>query len=547
LYAALTILSGLAVGAGCAPTGELRVSVGENIHVPPRRVMVFLADGVRKDLLEQMIRDGRLPNLKHYLYDRGCWVDYAVSSIPSITYAAIASINTGRFPGHHEILGNKWFDRISGQFQNYTFIHRYQRVDEDLRAPTIYELLPDRFTVTIQTANRHGADRPIDNWMSSGIRWFFGDIEGVDRLVADRFEVIADCANQTGRWPDYITAYFPAVDEMGHRYGSDSRQYADALVNLDDQVGRICGFLDNNGLLKDYHLILVSDHGHAPIPRENYWLPGPFFRDHLGLNVVDHWFLDERNSNEWHRYLAKFQMVMINGGSRRIFLHLRAGKYWANPPSFDDARYFLRRYAPAVYERAGRKELPDLLLAQTAVGVVAMKVDANTVEVRTRTGMARITRKTDSRGVKSYRYDPIQNDPLGYRGHGSTRSMVGTGYYESRAWLEASCDSEYPDFVPQAVEMYDSHRAGQIAAFAAAGWDFSQKDIGGHGSVIHDDMIVPMMIAGPGISKTALKCARITDVMPTALDILGESDRLKTVGPIDGQSLLPILTTRPAR
>jgi arylsulfatase A-like enzyme len=49
-------------------------------------------------------------------------------------------------------------------------------------------------------------------------------------------------------------------------------------------------------------------------------------------------------------------------------------------------------------------------------------------------------------------------------------------------------------------------------------------------------------IAGPGIPKGSIKTARLVDIFPTVLDMLGCADRLKMIGPIDGQSLLPQIT-----
>ena len=124
--------------------------------------------------------------------------------------------------------------------------------------------------------------------------------------------------------------------------------------------------------------------------------------------------------------------------------------------------------------------------------------------------------------------------------------MVGKGFFRKDDWLRASCDSEFPDFVPQICEVFDSNRAGQILLFATRGWDFDKKGLGGHGSVIPSDMNIPFMFAGPGIPKGShIRTARVVDLMPTVMEMLGCSDRLKNVGPIDGKSLMPVLTASP--
>ena len=73
--------------------------------------------------------------------------------------------------------------------------------------------------------------------------------------------------------------------------------------------------------------------------------------------------------------------------------------------------------------------------------------------------------------------------------------------------------------------------------FAAADWDFAKENVGGHGSVLAVDMIMPMIIAGPGIRKhDTIPTARTVDVAPTIVDII-DPEKLETQR-FDGRSLL---------
>lgn len=548
LAAGVLILGGFIYIGGCAHSRELQLDLSDGVQVPRHRVLVLFADGLRADVTARLVREGRLPNIKKYLCDRGCTVENAVSCIPSITYTAIATMTTGRFPGHHQILGNNWFDPVSGRYQDYLFIRTYQQVDADLRAPTVYELLQDKFTVTIQTANRRGATRSYDNWISSGINWFIDRPLEVDRLVAQRFEEIAGCAAATGRWPDYIFAYFPAADSVGHKRGATSPEYCQAIVNMDQQVGRICRALERNGMLNDYYLILVSDHGHEYAPKENYWSPETYFARTLHLPTIDKMFMENATACERHSHLKKYRVVIVNGGPRQTHIFLRTGPSWMTPPSFEQVQHFLRDFAPATYREMGNRDLLELLPQIPAIGMVTAKVDANTVRVFRGDTVGEVIRKVNRDGTKAYRYTTIKGDPLDYRACPATEGMVNQGFYSGDAWLEASCQSEYPDFVPQIVDMFNSIRAGQITVFGATDWDFSCRDFGGHGSVLRGDMIVPFIVAGPGVRHGSLKTARIADITPTVLDMLGCLDRLNGMAPIDGKSLLPAMTTtRPAQ
>lgn len=540
-------LCGLFFINGCAIDRPLNVHVDSQVKVPQRRVILFLVDGMRADLTQQMIEQGELPNIKKYLYDRGCHVENGVSVVPSITYAAISSIVTGCYPGHHDVMGNKWFDRVSGKYQNYMHIRSYQMVDQEIHATTLYEALDDKYTVTIQTAHRRGAARPYDNWMSSGINYFFHLYEENDRLIAKRFEQISRCAAQNGRWPDFILAYFPGVDEIGHGYGANSKQYRHALINIDAQIGRICGAMESNGILDDYYLMLVSDHGHDPMRQECRWQPKDYFQKKLKVPLIYKWYNDQGNSCQWHKYLKDYRVVLINGGTRRFHLHLRCSDSWVDEPSYEQVRHFLRDYYPQALDATGGKDLIDALADQEAIELVVARVGANAVLVKDKQCQAMITRRIETDGTKVYSYQPMTGDPLKYSEHPATASLLGSGFYDAKTWLDASCRSTYPNFVSAVMEMFDSHRAGQIVGFAGEGWNFDHKNLGGHGSIIREDMIVPFMISGPKIPPGSTLCtARLVDVMPTVLDMLGHLDRLEKINPIDGQSLLPKLIKRPA-
>jgi arylsulfatase A-like enzyme len=61
-------------------------------------------------------------------------------------------------------------------------------------------------------------------------------------------------------------------------------------------------------------------------------------------------------------------------------------------------------------------------------------------------------------------------------------------------------------------------------------------------------MRVPLYVAGPGLPAGGrIDHARLVDVMPTVLDLLGESGRLNEIDPIDGVSVAAELKAAPPR
>jgi len=103
-----------------------------------------------------------------------------------------------------------------------------------------------------------------------------------------------------------------------------------------------------------------------------------------------------------------------------------------------------------------------------------------------------------------------------------------------RQWLEATADTDYPDLPSQILAYFRARRAGDIAVFAAPGWDFGQKNHAGHGGLRPEEMFVPILLAGPGVPAGRADAVRTVDIMPTLLELLGRPAARN----LDGHSLL---------
>ncbi|MCX6835615.1 MAG: alkaline phosphatase family protein [candidate division Zixibacteria bacterium] len=76
-----------------------------------QRVLILVADGARDDLTRQLLEQGRLPNLKKHLVDRGCYRT-ALTVYPSTTGPAHIPFVCGLHPGTANIPGYRWLDRF---------------------------------------------------------------------------------------------------------------------------------------------------------------------------------------------------------------------------------------------------------------------------------------------------------------------------------------------------------------------------------------------------------------------------------------------------
>ncbi len=535
--ALLCLLLVAAAAGGCAPDAPPRVQLSPATVVPDRCGLVFWVDGMDIDHFARLLEAGKLPNISRYLTDRGVTVRGAVASLPTITYANNVSFSTALLPGHHGIVGNKWFDRSKLIFQDYGAIKTYQQVDGDFSARNIYEVLGEEFTATILTPVRRGATRKIDNWASAGIAWYFGLHETINELTMLRFELIADLANRTGRWPKFILAYFVTPDTVGHAQGASSQAYTDMLLDIDRRIGQICRSLDNAGVLKRTYVTLVSDHGFVDTPR--HFDVARHFSRTLKVATISKRFGREAPLEKRQQHFAAAEAVVVAGGNRRCAIHLRAGEQWWRRPTARQIDAFANSGAgqspPGSAGPVGAG-LPAALAAVPAVELAVVRLGDDSVRVQTAAGVGVIDRVVRS-GVKFYRYRVTRGtDPLGYASNAEAAALMDGKHHDADAWLAATLDTPKPDCVVQLVELNDSPRAGDIMLFAADGWDFAPGDRGGHGGLLRHEIVVPWVWAGPGLPRgAAITAARTVDLMPTMLDLIG---RPHAIPPgLDGRSI----------
>lgn len=533
--------------AGCAaPKQHLgpripdRPSFSPDFNSPV--VLVFFVDGIDADVLDQMTRAGELPNIANHFIRGGVTVEHAVTSMPSITYPNAVSLITGRFPGHHGVLGNQWFDRDRRLIRDYGSASTYQWVNDDFDCPTVFELLGDRFTVSVQAHTRRGVSLAMDNQIETAVEWMLGDYSDVDELVgecADR--VVATCRSHAVR-PAVYLSYFPGVDEVGHRFGPESDRYAEALRVADHAVGQIITTA-RRSWGDSVYCVLISDHGHVSIdPDRRVDLASALSR--LGLAVHQG---PAQSPLRSIRSLAVdgADVVLVVGAYRRAAIHVRGVSSWDEPADLERIANIADKITSA-----WKNGQPA---AWSAVELICVRAGDDAVVVRSRRGTTRVERRhvndwAEYRVVAGAGESDISPENasaaasvvLGYDADATVDTFVLSGWRDCEEWLAATADAPHPDFVVQVIEMFDSPRTGDLVLFAADDWSFDDESAGGHGSSLRTDMHIPMFWSGPDLPRGAsVDAARLVDVTPTILDLLGSDEA--AMGEMDGKSLLPRL------
>ncbi|MFP4354001.1 MAG: alkaline phosphatase family protein [Phycisphaerae bacterium] len=522
--------------AGCSVPGPDHPADSYEIDfsLPPGSevagAIVFVVDGMNAEIFQQMLEAGQLPAFQKYFVDRGLYVPRAAANIPGVTLANLTSLATGRFCGHHNIPGINWFDRNTLIYRNYNTIAQKNTLDGDYQVPNIYEQFPRQTTVSIFFQPHRNTTKFIENWTSAGPMFGLGWYERVDRLTLYRFHLVRQIAAARRAWPAITVAYLLSPDFRGYGYGSGSEQYRDSLRHSDKQIGRVLADLESAGMLEKLHIALVSDHGMVDI-REHFVLDD-YLRDMLGLNLACRELWQTTPFEKRQEYYQQYQAVTYGSGDRYGALCLRKpvcenGKVvgwhdWLDRPGPADlASYPTGR---------GIVDLPAHLAGLKQVDLVAWQVRENHVAVRNGLGVVHFTQPQGPAGLIWYQV--VQgDDPLGY--DALVPEHAGNGA-SPLAWLEATARTEYPDLPAQILAYFRSTRAGDIALFAAEGYDFRDVHNGGHGGFLHGEAFVPMAIAGPGIERQRLPIARTVDLVPTLLDLLGAPP----IEAADGRSLV---------
>jgi hypothetical protein len=490
----------------------------------PCRLVIIDLDGLRRDAFRETLAAGDLPHIERIVGEQdgqsACHVD-ALSTAPSITFAAQASIVTGRHPGAHAIPGNESFDRLGriskGHPRHFGFDVGYTLAVDDAVAvftgaglasrllshetPTLYEIASNRGLTS--TVIHHMYARGADTWLRPEIvdiaRFTKGKgVLGLEAGVYDAEMIDRSIAHlDAGNHPDVLTTYFMGLDHHSHVHGPSSQPtYLRQVV--DPQVGRLLDTLAAHRMLKCALFVLVSDHGQTqvtPDDRHTIRLGFPFDRElghvfaALGLDVHDVPGEDP----------ACDAVMGLNGGLAYVYLRHRTGP-WSTPP----------RYAEDVLPVA------QAFLDMNALGMYEDELRGSTELV--------LVRDTEREGWQAqYR---------AYLGGGRTQPFAD--------YLAAHPELDYPDAVNR-IRLAASAGTGDLILLAKEGFYFSTPTVGIHGGLCRGQSEAVLTFAWPGASAdditwlretvegiVADRCAdeghrqpSVADVMPVALTLMG--------------------------
>ncbi len=192
-------------------------------------------------------------------------------SYPSITFPNHYTIVTGLYPGHHGIVANTFYDPARKEVYSYNDAKAV--ADGSWYGGTPLWVLAEQQGMRSASFFWVGSEADIQGWRPSYYLKFesFPNAKRVE-------QILAWLHLPPEQRPHFITLYFSDTDTAGHQYGPDSPQVADAVNELDNEIGKLVDGIKESGLAVD--LFVVADHGMAKVEGP------PVHLDQYGLDLA---------------------------------------------------------------------------------------------------------------------------------------------------------------------------------------------------------------------------------------------------------------------
>jgi predicted AlkP superfamily pyrophosphatase or phosphodiesterase len=487
-------------------------------------VLLILQDGLPGFVFDKLLAEGRLPNIRKYLVDRGCKARRAFSSFPTVTFPAHLSTVTGLFPGHSSVPGLKWFDRKRQTSRHYLSFD-FWRFEDDLALyspkmaaiPRMMEKPESPFT-RLKGLPTASVQQVLVR--DAGITKCFPLELALSKLMArlphNTDEAVAAYLKKiysSDLPPRFSFVNFPDYDSFAHLEGIESKDALQTVIDLDRMLGGIIEVLKARGTFDRTYIIFCSDHGNTSLKH---------VLSHIGLKP------QMRNEPEFDTYVASNSLNSV----AIYFKDPKRG--WSERPHHQSLRDY-----PVGFGR--RVNVLKHLTEQTGTDFIIVGDGPGQVRVMNKDSEMLITRRLFL-GAEFYRTRILKGvvDPFRYLYHDVLAEMMRSGAFHSAdKWFEHSQQTRYPDALVQAVQIFDSFRCGDIFLCMREGWKCKpSRYVATHGSMLDSDTGVPLIISGPDIRIGSIPAVRLVDIYPTMLRLFGLQIPF---GVLDGRPLDEIL------
>ncbi|MEN1941076.1 alkaline phosphatase family protein [Luteimonas sp. MJ246] len=258
LLAVLSVLGACSSpGAPAATSARQGVAANAEAAAATDPLLLISIDGLHPD----RINATDSPNIAR-LAAGGVRARWMTPSYPTLTFPNHYTIATGLRPDRHGIVHNSMSDEELGTFR---------LSDRDAVGTSAWwggePVWVGAENAGLRTATMFwpGTEAEINGVRPT--RWHAYD-ESVPAM--ERAGTVAGwLLEPEATRPRLATLYFHSVDTAAHTFGPASAEARAALADIDTAIGSLLARLQRGGRLQHTNIVLVSDHGMAPVPPGN--------------------------------------------------------------------------------------------------------------------------------------------------------------------------------------------------------------------------------------------------------------------------------------
>ncbi len=233
-------------------------------------VILISLDGFRYDYLDKFN-----PPTLNRLAKEGVRAKWMIPSFPTKTFPNHYTIATGLYPANHGIVENNVYD--FGEV--FTMSKR-----KEVQNPRWW--LGEPIWVTAEKQGQIaasyffvGSETMIRNEQPTFWRAYDGEVPPQMRVD----KVLGWLDLPRGKRPTMITLYFSDVDDAGHGFSPDAEETKYAVWNVDSYIERLMNGLKARKIDGAVNVIVVSDHGMAPVDLRQT----TFLDDHFNFDLTE--------------------------------------------------------------------------------------------------------------------------------------------------------------------------------------------------------------------------------------------------------------------
>lgn len=244
-----------------------------------KKLIVINVVGLTKNLFDNTL----LPNISK-IFTSGFYSPM-IPSFPAVTCSVQSSITSGYYPAEHGIISNGIYDRDTKQ------VSFWEQYDSLVQKPRIWDILkeinPKLKTAVFFWQNSlyansdfiitpkpiHLEDKTI-MWCYSkpvnyyeeivqhigefDLKWYWGPFVSIK---SSQWIIDASMYTIKKHKPDLVLVYLPHLDYSAQKYGPQSNEFKQSLIESDDLIGNLMDFLNASEFDNEYDVMIHSEYG----------------------------------------------------------------------------------------------------------------------------------------------------------------------------------------------------------------------------------------------------------------------------------------------